>query len=78
MNKNVRRFYTLVSNNNVLIIETNLKRFYEKVLLLDIGLSFGLSTLRKRFIDNNQFAFSTEIGTYYFQKTENNTSSALP
>jgi len=61
----------LIFDNNVVVVETSLKNFYEKVIGEDIGLSISLSTLRNRFLATSHFSFPTETRTYYFQKIEN-------
>jgi hypothetical protein len=74
MNNKIQRFFLLISDNNVLVMETNLKSFYEKVIEKDIGLNISLSTFRKRFIENKFFTFPTTSGRiYYFQNIENET-----
>lgn len=72
MNNKIKYFFLLLNDNQTLIIETNLKCFYEKVIEQDIGLTISLSTLRNRFIENNHFGFPNLSGNiYYFQKVIN-------
>lgn len=79
MNNKIKYFFLLISDNEAIVIETNLKKFYEEVVEKDIGLKMSLSTLRSRFIENTYFGFPSLSGNiYYFQKTTNiNYSSKL-
>jgi hypothetical protein len=80
MNNKIKYFFLLISDNQAIIIDTNLKCFYEKVMEQDIGMTISLSTLRNRFIENNSFGFPSLSGrTYYFQKVinQNNNSNQI-
>jgi len=68
----------LIFDNSVIIVETNLNHFYQKVIEEDIGFNMSLSTLRNRFLKNDNFRFQ-QIGgrLYYFQKIENDEKRRL-
>ena len=78
MNNKIQRFYILIFDNNVIIVETNLKHFYRKVIEEDIGFKMSLSTMRSRFLDKSHFPFQAIGGRlYYFQKIENDENKRL-
>ncbi|WP_228853261.1 hypothetical protein [Aegicerativicinus sediminis] len=73
MNKDISFIYTLVLNDEVLIVETSLKWFHSKLLQRDIGFKMSRSTLSNRFKENERFNFSTPTSSnmYWLQKTPN-------
>jgi hypothetical protein len=69
MNKDISCIYTLVCKNEVLIVESNLKCFHEKVKSRNIGFNMSLSTIRNRFNKKTIFTFNDESNIYWLQKT---------
>lgn len=78
MNNKIQHFYLLIFENDCILIETNLKNFYEKVVEKDIGLKTSLSTIRNRFLENHSFSLLTQKNRiYHFQKIENDTRTKI-
>jgi hypothetical protein len=78
MNNKIQCFFLLIFENNCIVIETNLKNFYEKIIERDVGLKMSLSTLRKRFLENTSFSILIQHNRiYHFQKIENETRNKI-
>jgi hypothetical protein len=72
MNKHVDKLFLLISDNEVLIAETNLTKFYNKVVNQGIDLNISLSTIRNKFKDTLRIYHKTETSReYYLQKVLN-------
>ena len=76
MNNHIDRLYFLMFNNNIIVVESNLSAFVRLVKEQDIGVKFGLSTFRTRFLEIERFNHTDVNGrVYWFQKIEFKESS---
>ncbi len=70
MNNDISCIYALIYDNRVLLAETNLKCFYDKLKLENIGINFSRSTLRNRFLSKNRTNHTYDGRVYWLQKLD--------